>query len=95
MAPSRFLLAMLKTVCVLFLVGGAHGHGAMITPAPRNAIDSTIPGANWGNGTNHTGTLEPLKVHCVNGTEPNACHPGQSVFWFSQGCTPGCAECDG
>lgn len=66
----------------------------MLLPPPRNAIDSTIPGNNWGNGTNKTGVLEKLGVGCANGTEHNACHPGQSVFWFSQGCTPGCAKCD-
>ena len=68
-------------------------HGAMLVPNPRNAIDSTIPGMNWGNGSTKTGTIEPLGVSCYNGTE--GCHPGQSVFWFSQGCTPGCPECDG
>jgi len=70
------------------------GHGAMLLPPPRNAIDSTIPGNNWGNGTNKTGVLEKLGVGCANGTEHDACHPGQSVFWFSQGCTPGCERCD-
>ena len=33
-----------------------------------------------------------MGVKCENGTE--ACRPGQSVFWFSQGCTPGCESCD-
>lgn len=42
----------------LFLVGSVDAHGAMLTPPPRNAIDSTIPGADWGNGTNRTGHLE-------------------------------------
>jgi hypothetical protein len=28
-------------------------HGAMLNPPPRNAIDSTIPGADWGDGQNH------------------------------------------
>lgn len=86
---------MMKSVCLAALVVGAYGHGAMLMPAPRNAIDSTIPGNNWGNGTNGTGSLEPLGVSCSNGTADNNCRPGQSVFWFSQGCTPGCAECDG
>jgi hypothetical protein len=36
--------------------------------------------------------LEKLHVQCTNGTVE--CRPGQSVFWFSQGCTPGCDECD-
>ena len=47
---------------------------------------------NWGSGNTHTGTIEPLGVQCQNGTAP--CKPGQSVFWFSQGCTPGCKSCD-
>jgi hypothetical protein len=38
------------------------GHGAMLTPTPRNAIDSTIPGMDWGNGTTKTGKMEPLSV---------------------------------
>ena len=30
---------------------------------------------------------------CTNGT--NECVPGQSCFWFSQGCTIGCKTCNG
>ena len=83
----------LPLAVVALVIVSVAGHGAMLTPPPRNAIDSTIPGADWGNGTTHTGHLEPLGVKCANGTEE--CHPGQSVFWFSQGCTPGCEACDG
>ena len=68
-------------------------HGTMLMPPPRNAVDSKLPGLNWGNGQNRTGAIESLGVQCKNGTEP--CKPGQAVFWFSQGCTPGCKECDG
>jgi hypothetical protein len=77
---------------LLLAVRQADAHGAMLTPPPRNAIDSTIPGMDWGNGSTHTGHMEPLGVGCANGTEE--CRPGQSVFWFSQGCTPGCETCD-
>lgn len=80
------------TMAIHLLVPLVAGHGAMLMPPPRNAIDSTIAGDDWGNGTNGTGTLEHLHVQCTNGTQD--CHPGQSVFWFSQGCTPGCDECD-
>ena len=83
----------LRLAVVALVIVSVAAHGAMLTPPPRNAIDSTIPGVDWGNGTNHTGHLEPLGVKCANGTEE--CHPGQSVFWFSQGCTPGCEACDG
>ena len=30
---------------------------------------------------------------CTNGTD--VCNNGQSCFWFSNGCTPGCKACDG
>lgn len=82
---------------IAFIIGKSgtvNGHGAMLLPPPRNAIDTTLPGVNWGNGTNETGVLERLHVYCANGTDPNSCHPGQSAFWFSQGCTPGCTRCD-
>lgn len=82
-----------RLLLMLCMCAHVHGHGAMIMPPPRNAIDSTIPGFDWGNGSTRTGHLEPLSVRCANGT--GTCRPGQSVFWFSQGCTPGCDECDG
>ena len=86
------LLILLPTTC--------YAHGTMLMPPSRNSIDSTLPHDDWGNGTNKTGQMEPLNVHCINGTEASAqgskeCRPGQGVFWFSQGCTPGCPECDG
>ena len=42
--------------------------------------------------------LPPGQSHCwactcVNGTEP--CDAGQTCVWFSQGCSIGCATCDG
>jgi len=87
------LLSGAAVAALLLAMPRVHGHGAMLMPPPRNAIDSTIPGFDWGNGSTRTGHLEPLQATCANGTE--ACHPGQSVFWFSQGCTPGCESCDG
>jgi len=84
----------LPSLLLLGLVASCMGHGAMLNPPARNSIDSTIPGNDWGNGTNKTGHLEKLGVGCINGTEHDACHPGQAVFWFSQGCTPGCEKCD-
>lgn len=60
-----------------------------LTSAPKLSTQ-TIQGDDWGNGT--TKTDGSWQVACVNGSEP--CRPGQSVFWFNQGCTPGCDECD-
>ena len=53
------------------------GHGAMLTPTPRNAIDSTIPGMDWGNGTTKTGKMEPLSVQVdLSPFSPPHLYPG-------------------
>ena len=57
----------------LALAVQVNAHASMLMPAPRNAIDATLPGVDWGNGTNHTGVIEPLWVNCTNGT--TACRP--------------------
>ena len=74
------------------LVAGAHAHGSMIMPLARNSIDAEDPA--WSNGKHPmTGTIEPYNCRCTNGTD--VCNNGQSCFWFSNGCTPGCKACDG
>ena len=79
----------------LILLGSAAtvlGHGSMIMPPSRNSIDATLPA--WRDGRHPpTGWIEPYTCNCTNGTD--ACSNGQSCFWFSQGCTIGCAACDG
>lgn len=66
---------------------------------PRNAIDRDLPGwqgGRFGNSTcEHVAptTLTCWGCDCHNGTEP--CEIGQSCLWFSQGCSIGCATCDG
>jgi len=79
--------------CICFgIIAMVAGHASMINPAPRNAIDSEIP--PWSDGKHpNTGWIEPYNCHCTNGT--SECNSGQACFWFSQGCTPGCKECDG
>jgi hypothetical protein len=62
-------------------------------PAPRNAVDSELPA--WSGGKHPpTGGIEPYSCTCTNGTDAE-CNSGQACFWFSQGCTIGCSECDG
>ena len=86
-------MAALRAASVLASVATAAAHGAMVSPAPRNAIDTELPRWSHGKNTPRTGVIEPLEVGCANGTD--ACAIGQSVFWFSQGCSPGCRACDG
>ena len=76
------------------LVGLVAGHASLIMPPSRNGIDSQLP--PWHNTPNPpaTGWIEPYSCKCTNGTE-EYCNSGQGCFWFSQGCTIGCKECDG
>jgi len=77
-------------------------HGSVLYPPTRNAIDSTLPpwkGATIGPNNDRqfpqTGHWKymPFGCDCSNGT--SLCESGQGCFWFSQGCTIGCEECDG
>jgi len=78
------------------------GHGSVLYPPTRNAIDSTI--APWKGATIGPNNTEqfpqtghwnymPFGCDCSNGTD--MCEAGQGCFWFSQGCTIGCKKCDG
>ena len=74
----------------------AAAHSSLITPKPRNAIDSELPAWKDGNAPyywvpdiGNDGT----PCACRNGTE--VCASAQTCLWFSVGCTIGCSECDG
>ena len=78
-------------------------HNMLITPKPRNAIDSELP--QWaggrapyvwlpsGSGTAPSAPGAYYPCACRNGTD--ACAVAQACLWFSVGCTIGCKECDG
>ena len=70
------------------------GHASVIMPPSRNAVDGLLPGTPWSNGKSPpTGSIMPYSSPCVNGSD--YCSNGQASFWFSQGCTIGCASCTG
>eukprot|EP00662_Eupelagonemidae_sp_cell21_P028084 gene28084-4046_t len=73
------------------LLATANGHGAIVYPPSRNAVDSHE--VNCDAHTDHCG---PGKGNgCVNHTHPEEpCFNGQASFWYSQGCFIGCPECD-
>jgi len=78
---------------LLSLITAVAGHGSMIMPPSRNAIDAS-PGMPWANGKHPpTGVIEPYTCSCSNGTEP--CSSAQGCFWFSQGVSVGCSRADG
>jgi len=61
------------------------GHGALVNPLSRNAIDRRLPPS------------ERTPVHapsCSNLTGHAGCDNGQAQYWYSQGCFIGCPTCD-
>ena len=72
----RFLASLVFFATALF--GGAHGHGALVSPRSRNSVDYLVD-VNTQRCSNITG---------------DACNNGQASFWYSQGCFIGCKECD-
>jgi len=100
----------LLLLCPAALVTLVAGHGSLVIPQVRNSIDRLAPQwrggyphvpdfpgtGRWGRANESCGSRPPScqeGCSCSNGTEP--CDVGQSCFWFSSGCTIGCAECDG
>jgi len=81
-------------VLTVAAVAYVHGHGALVSPLSRNAIDYKV-----GVGCDaHVDSCGPnVKGNgCVNTTHPlEPCHNGQASFWYSQGCFIGCPSCDG
>lgn len=67
-------MATLLASCVAMVAG----HGAMVQPLSRNAIDAYV-GVNTQRCSNLTG---------------DKCNNGQASFWYSQGCFIGCPTCD-
>ena len=74
----------------------AAAHSSLITPKPRNAIDSELP--EWKDGNSPYMWVPNIgkdgaPCACKNGT--SACASAQTCLWFSVGCSIGCKECDG
>jgi len=93
---SRFAWAL-----VMGLFASANGHGSMVFPSPRNAIDKSDP--RWQNGSTPLNTGQPgctvdnsfqQFCGCFGSNGSSIFEPGQACLWFSQGCTPGCDSCD-
>jgi len=70
------------------------GHASLIMPPSRNGVDSELEPWHDQKDFPETGWIEPYSCQCTNGSEP-FCNSGQGCFWFSQGCTIGCLQCDG
>ena len=70
----------MRTVALCSLIAGAAAHGAVTFPRPRNSVDADT---EFG-GSCYTSVQDA-------GMKGN----GQACFWFNNGCSIGCDECDG
>merc|ERR1711988_1161899 len=90
------------SLCLLlhFSIKVVSGHGAVVFPPPRNNIDHQE--SPWSDGVPQpvpavsdprNGFWCPVPGPLFDGTLTG--HNGQACFWFSNGCSIGCPECDG
>ena len=77
------------------------GHGAVVVPKPRNALEGGL--APWKEplkwpiafaDTAKQTPFCPIGVSASNHTSFAGVN-GQACYWFSNGCSIGCPECDG
>ncbi len=69
------------------------GHGALITPPSRNAVDRFLPAFTGGKAPLCSCNCGDTANGCVEGTRASG--GGQPCLWFSQGCSIGCTSCTG
>ena len=86
----------LDILALVALLPLAAAHSSLITPKPRNAIDSELP--EWSDGKSPYMWVENIgkdgaPCACRNGT--GVCASAQTCLWMSVGCSIGCKECDG
>lgn len=84
-----------------FLWNSGHGHGSLMFPPSRNAVDRVLP--DYAHGKSQTGVScncgnDPSNVSsadkgCFEGVRSSG--SGQSCLWFSQGCSVECGNCTG
>lgn len=96
MASSSQQALIVSAVTLFSYVSTVMGHGAVVFPPPRNAIDKDL--APWnGPVPAHPPAVESKTGWCPvparNGTVTG--QNGQACFWFSNGCSLGCPTCDG
>eukprot|EP01065_Artemidia_motanka_P022808 TRINITY_DN269_c2_g1_i1.p1 TRINITY_DN269_c2_g1~~TRINITY_DN269_c2_g1_i1.p1 ORF type:complete len:539 (+),score=158.47 TRINITY_DN269_c2_g1_i1:54-1619(+) len=82
----------MRSWALLSAAVGAAGHGAVVIPPPRQAVDRDL--APWNGPV--PAVIPGVDAWCPVPWNGNLSgHNGQACFWFSNGCTIGCDVCDG
>jgi len=79
-------------VAHLFVTGAA-GHGALVSPPSRNAVDRFLPDFVGGKSASDNCNYASKAAAVDAGVRQSM--GGQPCLWFSQGCTIGCTACTG
>jgi len=85
-------LSLIVNLFLLCFVRKINGHGAVVFPPPRNAVDNNIP--PWSGEVPNP--IPGVDAWCpvADGSKLSGKN-GQACFWFSNGCSIGCPKCDG
>lgn len=86
MTKTALSLILIATLCAL-----AHGHGAMVSPAPRSSHNQTLDRANRCGCQNNGGCYS--KVGLYEGEYCGVGCIGESCLYYQIGCFQGCASC--
>jgi len=88
---------MVVLIIVICLITHVLGHGSLINPPSRNAVDRFLPGYTNGGYPQGSAGCNCSPKHSEDGCDAGVRQSGngQPCLWFSQGCTIGCEKCDG
>eukprot|EP00965_Chrysotila_dentata_P235413 6200726-Pleurochrysis_carterae.AAC.3 len=86
-------MPLLTLMVYLALAHRTAGHGTLVWPPSRNAIDRFLPEFTEGRSPSASCNCGNETLGCAEGLRGTG--GGQSCLWFSQGCTIGCASCTG
>ena len=93
MSTSCAFQAVLLSLCST----SVDAHGMLIIPRSRNSVDMDLPdfkdGKNPATMMGGCNCADPMGS-CPAALGPRADGNGQPCFWFQQGCTIGCPECN-
>lgn len=82
-------------VALAVVLDTVRGHGALVDPPPRNAVDRVLPEFQNGQFPAHTvGCNCGQASGCPAGRGVRAAANGQACLWFTQGTTIGCSRPD-
>ena len=83
----------LLSAVALLSIPAATAHSNLISPKPRNAVDSNLPQWHGGLSPDKWEPYGDNPCACRNGS--SVCDVGQTCLWMSVGCSIGCKTCDG